>query len=236
LVNPWVCREFQQPVGGFLTTRLGFSTLYNGVEPKQGLVVTIPHSRSKYKNNTLGTPTGTSRIAGPTDFLLAPGKTGGVPLSPRLMERLLDGIHCRCSSRRRASFHASSDRGQDFRRSSYTGLTSASLKASATCTRQLHKGRVNVYDNAFQPVNLAKGRVDQNSSDHDNSSENSFVDEKLPNSNVPFNVQAIGNNIVVTYVLPRGRFGALKRRPGTWLVDIYSSTGQLCSVSSTVIG
>jgi hypothetical protein len=34
--------------------------------------------------------------------------------------------------------------------------------------------------------------------DSGHSAENSFVDEKLPQSYVPFNVQAIGDDIVVT--------------------------------------
>jgi hypothetical protein len=32
-------------------------------------------------------------------------------------------------------------------------------------------------------------------------SENSFVDDRLPRPYVPFNVQAIGNDIVVTYAI-----------------------------------
>jgi hypothetical protein len=63
------------------------------------------------------------------------------------------------------------------------------------------KGRVAVYDNAFQPVDLSKKDFNEDSSAAHSNGERPFVDEKLPNSYVSFNVQAIGNDIVVTYVL-----------------------------------
>jgi hypothetical protein len=55
---------------------------------------------------------------------------------------------------------------------------------------------VDVYDSAFHPVRLSDGNW---SDDHPYFSENSFVDESLPRPYAPFNVQAIGNDIVVTY-------------------------------------
>jgi len=62
---------------------------------------------------------------------------------------------------------------------------------------------VDVYDNAFHLVDLAKQHFNEDSADHDNrhSAENAFTDDHLPRDYVPFNVQAIGNDIVVTYVL-----------------------------------
>jgi len=53
------------------------------------------------------------------------------------------------------------------------------------------------------------------------------MDEKLPNSYVPFNVQAIGNDIVVTYVLHEEGSPFESDGPGLGYVDIYNSTGQL---------
>jgi uncharacterized protein (TIGR03118 family) len=58
-------------------------------------------------------------------------------------------------------------------------------------------------------------------------SENSFVDEHLPDHYVPFNVQAIGDDIVVTYALHEGSSPFETDGPGLGFVDIYSSTGQL---------
>jgi uncharacterized protein (TIGR03118 family) len=53
------------------------------------------------------------------------------------------------------------------------------------------------------------------------------VDEKLPQSYVPFNVQAIGNDIVVTYVLHEVGSRFETDGPGLGFVDIYTSSGLL---------
>ncbi len=87
---------------------------------------------------------------------------------------------------------------------------------------------VDVYDNAFQPVKLSIDHSDRNAGDDDDrSSENSFVDENLPRGYVPFNVQAIGNDIVVTYALHMEGARFETDGPGLGFVDIYSSTGRL---------
>ena len=44
---------------------------------------------------------------------------------------------------------------------------------------------------------------------------------------MPFNVQAISNDIVVTYALHEGSSPFETDGPGLGFVDIYSSTGQL---------
>jgi uncharacterized protein (TIGR03118 family) len=53
------------------------------------------------------------------------------------------------------------------------------------------------------------------------------VDESLPRFFVPFNVQAIGNDIVVTYVLHEEGARFETDGPGLGFVDIFNSTGQL---------
>jgi uncharacterized protein (TIGR03118 family) len=113
--------------------------------------------------------------------------------------------------------------------SSYTGLTSAFINGqSFLYAANFNKGRVDVYDNAFHPVILSKERFDDDSTDHNGrSSESPFVDESLPRSYVPFNVQAIGNDIVVTYALHVEGSPSETDGPGLGYVDIYSSTGRL---------
>jgi uncharacterized protein (TIGR03118 family) len=113
--------------------------------------------------------------------------------------------------------------------SSYTGLTSAFIDGRRYLyAANFTKGRVDVYDNAFQPAKLSKEHFDEDSSDNDgHSSENSFVDENLPRGYVPFNVQANGNDIVVTYALHEEGARFETDGPGLGFVDIYSSTGRL---------
>jgi uncharacterized protein (TIGR03118 family) len=62
--------------------------------------------------------------------------------------------------------------------------------------------------------------------DHERNNQ-AFVDERLPREFVPFNVQAIGNDIVVTYVLHQEGNMLETDGPGLGYVDIYSSSGQL---------
>src|SRR5689334_2753582 len=54
-----------------------------------------------------------------------------------------------------------------------------------------------------------------------------FVDDRLPRDFVPFNLQAVGNDIVVTYALHHEGAPAETPGPGLGFVDIYSSTGHL---------
>jgi len=61
--------------------------------------------------------------------------------------------------------------------SSYTGLTSAFINGkSYLYAANFTKGRVDIYDNAFQPAKLSIDHSDRNAGDDDDrSSENSFV-------------------------------------------------------------
>jgi uncharacterized protein (TIGR03118 family) len=207
-------------------TATGFSTLYNGAGAKQSLIVTIPPADPNNKN----TPTGTIANGSQTDFLLAPGKPAVFLFST------IDGTIAGWNPNVAVAQGAAPPSTQAVTvvkttdGSSYTGLTSAFIEGKQYLyAANFTKGRVDVYDHAFKPVNLSKRQIDQNSSDHDNrhSAENSFVDEKLPKSYVPFNVQAIGNDIVVTYVLHEEGSPFETDGPGLGFVDIYSSTGEL---------
>jgi hypothetical protein len=55
----------------------------------------------------------------------------------------------------------------------------------------------------------------------------STIDERLPRGFVPFNVQAIGNDIVVTFVLHQEGNKLETDGPDLGYVDIFSSDGQL---------
>jgi uncharacterized protein (TIGR03118 family) len=229
LVNPWGISRSSGSPWWVSDNATGLSTLYNGAGAKQSLIVTIPPADPANKNTPTGTPTGTIANSSPTDFLLAPGKPAVFLFST------LDGTIAGWNpavgvapgvappSTRAVTVVKTSDG------SSYTGLTSAFINGNRFLyAANFAKGRVDVYDNAFHLVNLSKGHLDEDSSDHEgHSSENSFVDEDLPRFYVPFNVQAIGNDVVVTYVLHEEGSRFETDGPGLGFVDIYSSTGQL---------
>jgi uncharacterized protein (TIGR03118 family) len=230
LINPWGLSRSSGSPWWISDNARGVSTLYNGAGTKQSLVVTIPPSDPNNKNTPTGTPTGTIANSSPTDFLLAAGKPAAFLFST--IDGTIAGWNPTVAVAQGAappSTHAvtvvkTSDG------SSYTGLTSAFIDGKRFLyAANFTKGRVDVYDNAFQLVDLSKQRFNEDSADHedDHSAENSFVDEKLPRSYVPFNVQAIGNDIVVTYVLHEDGSRFETDGPGLGFVDIYTSSGRL---------
>jgi uncharacterized protein (TIGR03118 family) len=230
LINPWGLSRSSSSPWWISDNGTGLSTLYNGPGAKQGLVVTVPPADPNNKNTPLGTPTGTIANGSPTDFLLAPGKPSLFLFST--IDGTIAGwnptvalaVGAAPPSTHAVTVVKTSDG------SSYTGLTSAFIGGQRFLyAANFTKGRVDVYDNAFRPVDLSKQHFNEDSADrdHGHSAENSFVDEKLPRSYVPFNVQAIGNNIVVTYVLHEDGSRFETDGPGLGFVDIYTSTGQL---------
>jgi uncharacterized protein (TIGR03118 family) len=227
LINAWGISRGSGTAWWVSDQATGFSTLYNGAGVKQSLIVTIPLADPNNKNTPTGTPTGTIFNGSQTDFLLAPGKPavflfctvdgtiagwnpsvavaqGAVPPSSNAVTtvKTTDG-------------------------SAYTGLTSALIDGKAYLyVANFTKGRVDVYDTAFQPVKLSGGLYDD-TSDHEGHPEKAFADEDLPRGYVPFNVQAIGNDIVVAYALHEAGSRFESDGPGLGFVDIYSSTGRL---------
>src|SRR6266404_1297310 len=230
LGNPWGLSRSSSGVWWISDNATGLGTLYNGAGAKQSLVVTIPQADPNNKNTPQGTPTGTIANSSPTDFLLAPGKPAAFLFST--IDGTLAGWNPAVAVGQGAappSTHAvtvvkTSDG------SSYTGLTSAFINGQRFLyASNFTKGRVDVYDNAFHLADLSKQHFNEDSADHDSahSAENSFVDEKLPRSYVPFNVQAIGNDIVVTYVLHEEGSRFETDGPGLGFVDVFTSTGEL---------
>ena len=229
LINPWGLSRGSGSPWWVSDNATGFSTLYTGAGAKQSLIVTIPPADPTNKNTPTGTPTGTIFNGSQTDFLLAPGKPAVFLFST--IDGTIAGWNPTVAvaqgaappSTRAVTVVKTNDG------STYTGLTSAFIDGKIYLyAANFTKGRVDVYDNVFHRVDLSKRHFDEDSSNHDgHSPENSFVDENLRRSYVPFNVQAIGNDIVVTYVLHEEGSGPETDGPGLGFVDIYSSTGRL---------
>jgi len=221
LINPWGISRGSGTPWWVSDQRTGLSTLYNGAGVKQSLIVTIPPADPNNKNTPTGTPTGTIFNGSQTDFLLAPGKPATFLFSTN--DGTISGWNPAVAVEHAVIVVKTTDG------SNYTGLTSAFINGkSFLYAANFNKGRVDIYDNAFQPVKLSIDHSDRDEGDDDNrSSEISFVDEKLPRDYVPFNVQAIGNDIVVTYALHMEGARFETDGPGLGFVDIYSSTGRL---------
>jgi uncharacterized protein (TIGR03118 family) len=228
LVNAWGLSRGSGSAWWVSDQATGVSTLYNGAGEKQSLVVTIPPADPTNKNTPKGSPTGTIFNGSQTDFLLAPGKPAvflfctadGTIAGWNPTVAIAQGATP--PSTQAVTVIKTTDG------SAYTGLTAAFIDGKVYLyVSNFAKGRVDVYDSAFQRVNLSKLSDRSSSDEEERSQENPFVDEKLQHGYVPFNVQAIGNDIVVTYVLHEQGSPFESDGPGLGFVDIYSSTGRL---------
>jgi uncharacterized protein (TIGR03118 family) len=219
LINPWGISRGAGTPWWVSDERTGLSTLYNGAGAKESLIVRIPPADPNNTKTPTGTPTGTIFNGSQTDFLLAPGKPALFLFSTN--DGTIAGWNPGVTATLAATVVTTTDG------SSYTGLTSAFINGKPFLyAANFNKGRVDVFDNAFRPIKPT-GEPSDAGDDDNRSSENSFVDENLPRGYVPFNVQAIGNDIVVTYALHVEGARFETDGPGLGFVDIYSSTGRL---------
>ncbi len=201
LVNPWGMSRGSGSPWWISDSRTGLSTLYNGAGTKLGLTVTIPAAKS----GSTGSPTGTIYNGSKTDFLLA-------PTAPAVfLFCTLDGLIVGWNPAVGAMVVVKMTNG-----SSYTGLTSATVRGMRRLyAANFSLGRVDVFDNAFHPVAAGEEEGDR------------FMDDNLPPNYVPYNVQAIGNDIVVTYALHMSGDRFETDGPGFGYVDIFSAGGRL---------
>ena len=228
LVNPWGLSRTSSSPWWISDNGTGLSTLYNGAGAINPLVVTIPKADPNSKTFPTGTPTGTIANASPTDFLLAPSAPAAFLFST--IDGTISGwnpnVGVAPGSKPPSTNAVTVVKTTDG--SSYTGLTSATINGKRYLyAANFTKGTVDVYDNAFHKVTLRPNQDGNRDGDQDNGGDKPFTDERLRRDFVPFNVQAIGNDIVVTFALheegnPRETDG-----PGLGYVDVFSSDGQL---------
>jgi len=112
--------------------------------------------------------------------------------------------------------------------SAYSGMTKATVGGRTylyLANFTMH--RIDVYDNAFHPVDIQNVPGASVPSGGSSATNAPFVDDQLPTGYSPFNIQVVGNDLVVTYaLLPPGSFVETDG-PGNGYVDVYSSSGTL---------
>ena len=227
LVNPWGLSRSSGSPWWISDNGSGLSTLYNGVGGIVPLVVTIPKADPTNKTFPTGTPTGTIANSSTTDFLLAPKAPAAFLFST--IDGTISGWNPAvgipaggAAPSKNAVIVVKTTDG-----SSYTGLTSAIVDGHRYLyAANFTKGRVDVYDNAFHAVKLHPHEDGDHDGDRDDYGK-PFSDEFLPRNFVPFNVQAIGNDIVVTFVLHQEGQPFETDGPGLGFVDIFSASGKL---------
>jgi len=235
LVNSWGLARTSASAWWVSDQTTGVATLYNGPGRKQSLVVTIPPADPTNKKTPIGSPTGMVSNGSSTDFLLSQGDPaififatadGSIAAwNPKI--GLTNGAAP--PSTHAVTVVKTTDG------SAFTGLTISSIEGKRYLyVANFLKGRIDVYDAAFHRVDLRRVHShhhhhdDYGFGDDDYFRENEpFVDERLPRDFVPFNVAAIGSDIVVTYVLHQEGSPFETDGPGLGFVDIFDSTGHL---------
>jgi len=201
LNNPWGLSI--SPAGAWWVSDngTGLSTLYDGTGKPQSLVVTIPSAN----HSDTGTPSGTV-FNGTQDFQLAAGK-------PALFLFVtedgtmsgwnpgVDGVNALITVDNSGS------------NAIYKGMAIGSAGgANYLYATNFHAGTVEVYDKNFAPHSFGA---------------NAFKDDTIPAGFAPFNIQAIGSNLVVTYAKQDDDGEDDVPGPGNGYVDIYDMQGNL---------
>lgn len=228
LVNGWGLARGSGSAWWVSDEATGVATLYNGPGQKQSLVVTIPKNNPSDPTFPQGAPTGMISNGSTTDFPVMPGK-------PALfIFATLDGSIAAWnpnvgvapganppSTNAVTVVHTKDGSG-------YTGITAAFIDGKRYLyAANFLKGRIDVFDSNFSPVILKADDYDHDGRHFLGDDDRPFTDDNLPRNFMPFNVQAIGNDIVVTYALHFAGNPFETPGPGLGYVDIYSSKGRL---------
>ncbi len=232
LVNAWGLARSSGSTWWVADEATGVATLYNGPGAKQALVVTIPKSNPKDATVPNGSPTGVIANGSTTEFLLGPGKQAAFIFAT--LDGTIAGWNPNVGNT--PGVQGPSTNAVTVARttdgSGYTAITSALVNGiHYLFAANFLKGRIDVYDNTFQPIKLKgddHGRDDKYfDDDRYSGGERPFTDDRLPRNFVPFNVQAVGDDLVVTYALHFAGNPFETPGPGLGFVDIYSTTGKL---------
>lgn len=215
LVNAWGLARSSGSAWWVAENGTGVVTLYNGPGAKQSLIVTVPPADPTNKQTPTGSPTGTIPNGSPTDFLLAPGQAAAFIFATADGSIAAWNPNVALAQGQAAPSTHAVTVAKMTDGSVYTGLTTGLIENKRYLyAANFAKGRVDLYDNAFHPVDL-------------NGQQEAFQDDALPRNFVPFNVQTIGNDIVVTYALHQPGDPFETDGPGFGYVDIYSANGRL---------
>lgn len=94
----------------------------------------------------------------------------------------------------------------------YKGATMATLNGKPTLyVTDFHNNKIVVLDGTFKTVSL----------------KNAFVDKTIPKGFAPFNVQAVGKNLYVTYAKQDSAKHDDVAGPGNGYVDVFNTSGKL---------
>jgi len=181
----------------------GLSTLYNSAGAVQGLVVTIPPSKTVGATGT-GTPTGTVYNS-TTGFAIATGDPAAFIFAT--LDGTISGWNHSVNAAEAQVMVDNSAAG-----AVYTGLAiGASGSNTYLYAANLSKGTIDVFDSTYTAVTLP----------------NAFQDGNLPAGYAPFNIQNLAGNLYVAYALQNTAKNFVMPGVGDGYVDVYSTAGTL---------
>ena len=197
LVNPWGMSI--SPTGPWWISDegTGVSTLYNGAGQPQSLVVTIPPAMGTGR----GTPTGTV-YNGTNNFQIH-------SIPAQFLFCTFDGTISGWYTATMAFIAVNNNANGAI----YTGMALASAGgANYIYVTNIHSGAVEVYDGTFQPHTFSAGQ---------------FTDSNIPSGYTPFNIQLVGNRLVVTFAKQNASHNFVVPGPSNGYVDIFDTEGNL---------
>jgi uncharacterized protein (TIGR03118 family) len=181
----------------------GLSTLYNSAGAVQGLVVTIPPSKTVGATGT-GTPTGTV-YNGTTGFAIATGDPAAFIFVT--LDGTISGWNFTVNKSQAQVMVDNSASG-----AVYTGLAIGTNGSNTYLyAANFNSGAIEVYDSNYMPVTLP----------------NAFTDANLPAGYAPFNIQNLAGNLYVAYALQNSAKNFATLGAGDGYVDVYSTAGLL---------
>jgi len=212
LINVWGVA----PAGQFWVCDVGVSTLY-ALNPTNATPIGTPNTTVQPTipgaGGSKGTCTGIVSTSGtpvttPPSFpVTAPGKN---PVAASFLFVSEDGVL--------SAWANGADATQAFvevdnsRTAVYKGLALLTTPTVQLYAANFKAATIDVFDTQFKPVTLASG---------------AFVDTKIPAGFAPFNIQAIGGNLYVTYAKQDANKFFNIAGAGDGYVDVYDSTGKL---------
>jgi len=199
LVNPWGLSVSPTGPWWVADNGTGLSTLYNGAGAIQSLVVTIPNIRG---SSDAAAPTGTVFNGSATDFLVDTGKPAHFLFATE------EGTIAAWNSGPNAVLKVN-----NAGKAVYKGLALAQSGGAARLyAANFDGGTIDVFDGSFAPVALGA---------------EAFHDRAVPKNFAPFNVQAIGGSIYVTFAQKESGSIDEVHGPGRGFVDVFSPEGIL---------
>jgi uncharacterized protein (TIGR03118 family) len=195
LVNPWGISALPGQDFWIANNSNGTSTLYDGSGNPNSLVVTIPGAGSNPNGNcTPGCPTGT--VANGTSSYF----TGG-----SFIFDTEDGLIVSWQSSDKTQAAVAFDNSASG--AVYKGL--ALLNSTSLLAANFNSGKVDVYNQSFQPTPLA----------------GPFTDPNLPAGFAPHGIHVISNQVYVAYAMQDTPKHDAQPGAGLGQVDIFDSTG-----------